>query len=271
MPSAGFLQSHGWCSQRPMQALPWPLLQSELQLARKVLRAYLSASETKASGVTWLDISSEVLRSKPPHMKVAPAMFKFIMNYAGGKSGHMLSATEAFVNTCGVNKSLGFELWDCVSQESKGKSKIPRLLARHALKLAYLQEDVLVTCAEIKKLLAGKELQPQVDKMESIILQIHKMGKGHEDACSGATLVKLQGLAVPRQEAQERGVPSALTSSSAGTCMLETRNWRYPEPCCGFEGSRVYGWLDSVPEGRQSHWEDRERGRWRTCGAHAGR
>ncbi|CAK9009078.1 Putative mitochondrial protein, partial [Durusdinium trenchii] len=210
-----FLQSHGWCSQRPMQALPWPLLQSELQLARKVLRAYLSASETKASGVTWLDISSEVLRSKPPHMKVAPAMFKFIMNYAGGKSGHMLSATEAFVNTCGVNKSLGFELWDCVSQESKGKSKIPRLLARHALKLAYLQEDVLVTCAEIKKLLAGKELQPQVDKMESIILQIHKMGKGHEDACSGATLVKLQGLAVPRQEAQERGVPSALTSSSA--------------------------------------------------------
>ena len=62
-------------------------------------------------------------------MKVAPAMFKFIMNFAGGKSGHMLSATEAFVNTCGVNKSLGFELWDCVSQESKRKSKIPRLLA----------------------------------------------------------------------------------------------------------------------------------------------
>lgn len=188
--------------------------ESELQLARKVLRAYLSASETKASGVTWLDISSEVLRSKPPHMKVAPAMFKFIMNYAGGKSGHMLSATEAFVNTCGVNKSLGFELWDCISQESKGKSKIPRLLARHAaLKLAYLQEDVLVTCADIKKLLAGKELQPEVDKMESIILQIHKMGKAHEDARSGATLVKLQGLAECQlvwrcldKEAQERGV-----------------------------------------------------------------
>ena len=240
--------------------------ESELQLARKVLRAYLSASETKASGVTWLDISSEVLRSKPPHMKVAPAMFKFIMNYAGGKSGHMLSATEAFVNTCGVNKSLGFELWDCISQESKGKSKIPRLLARHAaLKLAYLQEDVLVTCADIKKLLAGKELQPEVDKMESIILQIHKMGKAHEDACSGATLVKLQGLAEcqlvwrcldkkhrsvewkhksleevghefverlstacgktltsPWSAAVDASPPSALTSSSAGTCVLET-------------------------------------------------
>ncbi|CAK9053630.1 Putative mitochondrial protein [Durusdinium trenchii] len=190
--------------------------ESELQLARKVLRAYLSASETKASGVTWLDISSEVLRSKPPHMKVAPAMFKFIMNYAGGKSGHMLSATEAFVNTCGVNKSLGFELWDCISQESKGKSKIPRLLARHAaLKLAYLQEDVLVTCADIKKLLAGKELQPEVDKMESIILQIHKMGKGHEGACSGATLVMLSASSC-----------GGASTRSTGAWSGSTRAWR---------------------------------------------
>ena len=86
------------------------LLQSELQLLRKI---HLVCVEMKAAGketIMWKDISPRVLSSKPT-LSLAlqcPQLFQFVVKFSGGIAGHLLESSEAFCRAHGhSHRTLG--------------------------------------------------------------------------------------------------------------------------------------------------------------------
>ena len=95
--------------------------ESELQLLRKIWAAVIAQMGQGKSTITWNDVKTSVLRSKPTLAMTCPMMFGFVLKFSGGVSGHLMEETESFIRAHGhARRSLGPDVYAALSQDLKG-------------------------------------------------------------------------------------------------------------------------------------------------------
>ena len=95
--------------------------ESELQLLRKIWAAVVAQMGQGKTVITWNDVKTAVLRSKPTLAMTCPMMFGFVLKFSGGVSGHLMDETESFIRAHGhARRSLGPDVFAALSQDLKG-------------------------------------------------------------------------------------------------------------------------------------------------------
>ena len=149
--------------------------ESELQLCCKVLQAISEVrTRTGADVVSFDSIKGQILRSKPRCAAAAPFLFKFCLKFGGDSCGHLVLETERYVKGHGyATRSLGADVWDALSTECKGGS---RVLLRHCLlKLAFTHaSDKFLTVSDVKRALSPG-LATRAEEAEDVLRQVQDL------------------------------------------------------------------------------------------------
>jgi hypothetical protein len=155
--------------------------ENELQVLRRLHSCWLQESQ-KISGqgssrVDFSAIKQKVMRSKPPCSAGIPHMYAFVLRASGGQSGEFLQDTERFVkSTCAAGKSVGGEIYDCLSKDLKNTSS-QLILMRHAmLKMAYVDS---LSVHEAKRM-TSKDRERDFCGAESLLAEIRNLCRPHE-------------------------------------------------------------------------------------------
>ena len=165
------------------------LQETELQLSKRI-KAFVRSDGTCAK---YEDIAPVILRSQPPNPGVVPHLMKFIMRF--GCSGDLMELTENFVRTNGCSgRSLGIELWDCLSMEVKHRDQEQLMLWRQAcLKTMLCHQEKLLSLSDLRKSLTSKDLFAKILKFESMLVKLKAHGAKFTDLTS---YQRLQGHGV---------------------------------------------------------------------------
>ena len=146
----------------------------EIQLAKKVNMAIAGfLRRTGKESVCYVDISQEILRSRPPHASSVPGIFTFVLKFGGGiQLDSFMAKSEHYIVTHGhPTRSIGGEIWAALAMDCKGKDQ--HVVFRHMLlKLAFCGHERCLTQSDVKRALGGKELATKVAQAEALRLQV---------------------------------------------------------------------------------------------------
>ena len=157
--------------------------ENELQVLRRLHSCWLQESQRVAAlggaKVDFASIKQKVMRSKPPCAAGIPHMYAFMLRASGGQSGEFLQDTEKFVkSTCAAGKSVGGEIYDCLSKDLKGSSS-QHILLRHALlKMAYVDS---LSAHEAKKF-CSKDRERDLGIAEALLVEVRGLCRKYEDS-----------------------------------------------------------------------------------------
>ena len=106
-----------------------------------------------------------------------------------------MELTENFVRTNGCSgRSLGIELWDCLSMEVKHRDQEQLMLWRQAcLKTMLCHQEKLLSLSDLRKSLTSKDLFAKILKFESMLVKLKAHGAKFTDWTS---YQRLQGHGV---------------------------------------------------------------------------
>ena len=125
--------------------------EADLQLMKRM--SGMIARSDKDS-LSFNDLQSALLRSRPLNATAAPRIFGFLMAYSGGKTGKFFAETEMFVRGEGMgSRLLPCNVYEALQADGKPSSN-PFLLLRHAmLKVLHCGPEGAFAAADVKKAL----------------------------------------------------------------------------------------------------------------------
>jgi hypothetical protein len=126
----------------------------DMQVLRKVFNAQRSTL-IDGGRIEFSKVRDAVLRSKPKCALSLPAMYKFVLKFAGGSSGKFIEETEQFVKSrASSDKVVDPDVWEALASDFvKGEEQA--IFFRHALIRLIYTSDIKCTAADVKR--CGKE------------------------------------------------------------------------------------------------------------------
>ena len=154
--------------------------ETELQLCKRVKACIRS----DGSIPKYDDIAPIILRSQPPNPGVVPYLMKFIVRF--GCAGDMMELTESFVRTNGASgRSLGIDMWDCLSMEVKHRDQEQLMLWRQAfLKALLCHHEKLLSVSDLRKSLISKDILRKILTFEDTLVNLKAHGAKFTDLTS---------------------------------------------------------------------------------------
>ena len=146
----------------------------EVQMLQRVFSSWKSEQANLKPGfqVEFSNIKARVATSASVHLGAVPAMYTFLLKFAGGDSGDFLRETVAYVKYHGKpNVEVGSQVYQTLGADFKGDVMERLARVRHALlKLAYSGSDV-VTKQDVQRLVnpSDKVFAQKVKEAEAIM------------------------------------------------------------------------------------------------------
>ena len=181
-------------------------VEHELQLARKVnLAIERVMRQSGQTQVSYLQVSGDILRSRPPNASSLPGIYSFVLKFGGGTGPDaFLQLTERHIRSHGyVNRTLGADLWQALAMELKSKTQHAPF--RHMMiKLGLCGPERILTVTDVKRILTSKDGLQKIAEAEAMILQIAKLlklvVKEHQAFLTEMSQLEIQAAALVLQK-----------------------------------------------------------------------
>jgi hypothetical protein len=150
----------------------------EMQMLRKIHNCCMELRATSPQGrVSFEQVKSRVLKSKPPCASALPGMFNFVVRHGGGSGAVLLLETEAFIRSHSASMvNLSPEMWEALAHDIKAHNQVS--LFRHGvLKTLYmLHSSKTVVIGDVKKM-GTKEMLSKVLVADGILHEVREIAR----------------------------------------------------------------------------------------------
>ena len=156
--------------------------EGELQLARRIHNVWCRLKDTTTTEVTFQQVKDQILRSKPSCAGSVPFLWQYLLKFGGGQDARHFYELDEFVNVWGCTQrtSLGSEVWDVLSQDSKVPGEL-LIRVRHAiLRLLFIHVDAkYLTLGDIKRIFS-QGMVSKVVEIEKLMAEVRQIAADGE-------------------------------------------------------------------------------------------